>query len=516
MEAVEEAVEPILSFAWSEIEAALGTEAGDNTLEEAGRALRACAAYLALYVPPAYEAYNAAALLKERLDALADATHIVHIGPVEDCVGDKSQVFECLRLLARAAGLEPESLLVVEVFQQGEIPCIGLGFDGPGRIPPEIAIEGLLVVSMDELKGRWTLATRGGRIDTAPNGLVLRLKGMRLAPEVTDRLEPVRVLVEQGLGHCAQGDGAAALSAVDAALTVIDGEERPKEPADLKALVAEVVRERAAELEARSITIETLFASPVPAIPVNRNRLRTFFARAFEYAIRGIPGTGSVVLLVDYAKDRRAVDMVISIEGVSPDRLEAIYPASLRRAIVDAHEGACDLVVGEKNVTITVALPDPVGRALDEWMPGFEVFSERSKQVLRLLKSGGAALPKELLLAGVLEEELQRWLLPKLSEPPAMNLAHNLSLDAPGPPGSLPERRRKALTQIRRGKPRKELAEPAYAAEILWAYRVDERHRAAIGVERLDSARIERLCALLLQKLPDYVECLRLIAREHP
>jgi hypothetical protein len=149
---------------------------------------------------------------------------------------------------------------------------------------------------------------------------------------------------------------------------------------------------------------------------------------------------------------------------------------------------------------------------LDEWIPGWEGFGDRSRQMLRILKSGGPMPPEEFLLEGILEEELERWLLPKLEAPGAVNLAHELPANHSDLPGASPERLEKALGQIRKRKPRKEVVRPAYAAEILWAYRDDARSRAAVGTERLEISQLRALCEALLRRPPDYVVALRLVA----
>ncbi|MBN2309498.1 MAG: hypothetical protein JXR94_11035, partial [Candidatus Hydrogenedentes bacterium] len=137
----------------------------------------------------------------------------------------------------------------------------------------------------------------------------------------------------------------------------------------------------------------------------------------------------------------------------------------------------------------------------------------RSRQVLRLLKSGGEGPPEGFLLAGVLEEELERWLLPRLASAPVCNIAHEMAAGDDGLPGGAPQRLDKALGQIKRGKPRKEICKPPYAAEILWAFRAQERYREAVGAERLSQEDIEFLCRAMSGDRPDYAACLRLIAR---
>jgi len=116
-----------------------------------------------------------------------------------------------------------------------------------------------------------------------------------------------------------------------------------------------------------------------------------------------------------------------------------------------------------------------------------------------------------VLLAGVLEDELERWLLPRLSEPPAVNAAHEITIETSSK-GFSAERRKKVLEQIRKGKPKKEICAPSYAAEILHAFRSQARYRQAIGAERLSAEEIEMLAVNLTQPSPPFVECLRRIA----
>jgi hypothetical protein len=251
----------------------------------------------------------------------------------------------------------------------------------------------------------------------------------------------------------------------------------------------------------------------MPPIAIHRTRFRAFLTNVVKMAERSLPSGGALTVLLDYDRPRRAAELAFGITGkehVAPDRC---LLASLRRTAIEIHRGALDISEERNGVTITARFPDTVGQEVDAWIPGFEAFTERSRQALRLLKSGGVIPPADLLLARVLDEELERWLLPKLTDSVVMNLAHSLAPGQRALPGLSPDRLTKALDQIKRGKPRKEITKPAYAAEILYAFRVEERHRKAVGAEQLGVTDIERLCSLLLQAPPNYVECLRLIAR---
>jgi hypothetical protein len=506
-----EMIEPLLAYA---LEHLRGPDA-NVAREDVRRALTAGIRYLEIGRPPAYAPYNPAAVVRTALPDLADDSHAFDVDPVHDGAGDASQVVECLRVLVRGAVLAKESILVTEVLERDGVPCIALSFDGPGRFPQEIAIEGPLQVSFEEIEARWTAATRGGRIDKTPNGLMLRLAGTRIIPESSADLDPVRKAIEEAREAC-EGfpislEGAAC--AVQRAMNLLCPEEQAMQPGDLNILIADVVNKTAHRLAKASIVPETLLAGAMPPIRMRRPCLRAFFRNLVKYAETVLPAGGALIILTDYDRARRTAEITVSLEGKERADGDRYLAASLRRAIADVHQGSIAFSRGERGLTIQALLSDPVGRALDEWIRGFEAFSDRSQRVLRLLKSGGESPPEDLLLAGVLEEELERWLLPALSEPPAINLAHELPAENRGLPGSSEDRLKKALDQIKRGKPRKEITKPPYAAEILYACRADDRRRKALNADTLDVASIERLCALLLQAPLPHVECLRIIAR---
>ena len=506
MDDVLQPIEPVLSYAREHLRS---RERPDEIL----RALQASATYLGLHAPPSYETYNPADALKQRLHDLADETHEVHIERVGDCIGDADRMCDCLRMVIQGVTLEAESALIIEVFEKDEAPYVALSFDGPGRVPDLLHVEDLIPIALEELGRRWTLATRGGRLDKTPNGLLLRLRGVRKLPELEPEAGRLYECVERAAARCERAEPEGALEAVEAALAILDGEGSRTEPADLEALVNEVAGEFTDTLATHGIDLETLFASELPAVVIRRERLRTLFVNAFRLATGAVTRGGSIALLFEYQAAARALECLLTIKGAERTPMDEPYAASFRRVIEDDHGGVCECTFDRRSVTVAATLPDPVGRALDEWIPRFDVFSDRSQQMLRLLKSGGNAPPEDLILAGVLDEGLRRWLMPNLEQPAAVNIAHELRPGQDPLPGGSPERLAKALAQIRRGKPRNEIVKPAYAAELLHAFRTDERRRRAIGAEGLDAHAIERLCAALIQEPPDYAEALRLIAR---
>jgi hypothetical protein len=416
-------------------------------------------------------------------------------------------------MLVQAAVLEDESMLVAEVFDVDQTPCIGLSFDGLGHFVQEIVFNDLLRVSLEELRARWTSATRGGRVDTAPNGLLLRLAGQRILPDVTDQYEALREVVDEAARLCQEGHEAdTILAAVDKALAVIDG-ECTKSPTDLNALLTEMIQECKPKLTEHSIVIDTLLSAGLPPIVVHRKRLQAYIANLAAYAQHILPEGGAMTLLLDYDPTRRRVELTANVSGKECRLGDQCALASLDRAVVDVHGGTFEVEERPREVTVTADLPDVAGRTLDEWLPNSDIFSEKSKQVLRLLKSGGEALPEDLLLAGILEEELERWLLPKLSESRAGNLAHELLTNLKQHSRSTSDPLAKALDQVKRGKPRREIAKPRYAAPLLRAYNASERGRKALGLDGITQTEVEKLATALQGTPLDHAECLRIIAR---
>ena len=402
-------------------------------------------------------------------------------------------------------------MLVAEVFDVDQAPCIALGFDGLGHFVQEIVFNGFLRVSMEELRSRWTSATRGGRIDIAPNGLLLRLTGQRILPDVTNQYEALREVVDEAARLCQEGHEAdTILAAVDKPLAVIDG-ECTKSPTDLNALLTEMIQECKPRLTEHSIVIDTLLSAGLPPIVVHRKRLQAYIANLAAYAQHILPEGGAMMLLLDYDPTRRCVELTTNVSGKECRVGDRCTLASLRRTVVDVHRGTFEVEEKPREATLAAVLPDVAGRALDEWLPHSDVFSEKSKQALRLIESGGEAPPKDLLLAGILEEELERWLLPKLSESPASNLAHELLTNLKQHSTSDPLA--KALDQVKRGKPRREIAKPRYAAPLLRAYNASERGRKALGLDGITQTEVEKLRTALQSTPLDHAECLRIIAR---
>ena len=185
---------------------------------------------------------------------------------------------------------------------------------------------------------------------------------------------------------------------------------------------------------------------------------------------------------------------------------------SLLKRAIRFHDGEIEVELDGGEATVTFTLGDSAGQTLDAWLPHWDTFGPESRKYLRLLKSGAQAPPEDFILGGILEQELENWLLPRLQNPATTHLVKDGTFRNDGLKGSIKERLQKALDQVGRGKPKKEICQPAYAGELLWAFRSDPRHRAALGTQVLTDDELEALCAGLLAKPVDARACLTRLA----
>lgn len=479
---------------------------------EARRAVAACRVYLSLFAAPRHANYNPGAYLKTQAARLTDERRFLNIAPVVDAIGDAARVADCLRQFLFGAVLDEDTVLFTEILNENDVACAALSLDGPGRFPSEILIEGLLPISIEDLGRQWTLVTRGGRLDTTPNGLLLRLAGVRMPPEPLDGLTQAVEALERAEAALAE-NADNALAILDACIALLEGEPGSEEPVSLRAVLMELKDHFESALCGRGIAVDFLAGPDVPPIPLRRPRIRRCLASAFRYAMAVLPdGGGTLTVRAEYDGKDRGAQVLFSVHGQKFHAVSAFHLDGIRRA-ANALDAAYSFSAGESGAEISLTFVDRIGRILDAWIPGFEAFSEQSRQLLRLIKSGVPAPPEDFLLSGIIEAELERWLLPGFSSSAARTIAHELPDKASGLPGSSVPRIAKALGQLRRGKPRKEITDPSYAAEVLWLFRTDARRRKAVGAEHLDERNIEALCVALLGKPPDHAASLRLIAR---
>ncbi|MFA6243933.1 MAG: hypothetical protein WC655_23520 [Candidatus Hydrogenedentales bacterium] len=514
-------IEPALSLA-RELLSSLGGN-DDSGQREALAVMRAVRDCVELHRPPAYTEYSLDRVVESiaRTSGREKAASAQLDGRM--CIGDPVQIQVLVRALLASAVLEHDGELEWDVDLDGDVPCFALSIDGPGRFPESVDFGFGVTLPFSTAEEQWTIGTRGGRIDRALSRLSLRLKGIRVIPR--ERLDLERVCVpvyaaEEKLRMLAGGESGLlreqvirdVLDALGSALSYIDESRKAKEPSDLRALIADAMDEVKEDFGERRIGSDVTVADDIPPIVLRRSHVASSVANAGRLAVASLPQGGAFTLIADYHPAKRCVEIMCAISGKPFLETRSPYPASIRRAIEEIHGGRFEVLEDPDGVTIQLELSDPVGKTLDAWIPGFDSFSARSKQMLRLLKSGGPAPPEDFILAGVLEEELERWLLPRLSVAPATTLAHELTGEKSPLAGSVADRRSKALSQIARGRPKKEVCQPAYAAEVLWAFRHDERHRKAVASHRLSESVLKSLCEELLKTAIDYTFALRIVA----
>lgn len=478
-----------------------------NRPADARKALDAGRATLALYAPPNYIRFSPPDDLGPRMQSLASETCTVDIQPAPVCWGDLENIWTCIQSLLQAAILEADAVLQVEIFDDQTSPCIAVSIDGPGRFPLVIPSAGFIPLSQEAWGGQWTLASRNGRIDTLPNGFLLRLTGQRMAPEPCPDVVPYIEAIDAALA-------AGSIAALDQALLAMEGESPAREPVGIKAVWTETADIVQQDFLSRGIAIETLIDPSIPPLQLNRRCLRACFLHFLHWAEDAIPSAGSITFMADYQPASRTVNLALSFNGSRLSPLPAYHASALRLLAAQRLGGTIQIDRATDTAQVDIALSDETGRILDQWMPGFDRFAEPARQMLRLLKSGAPAPPEEFLLGGILESELIRWLMPKLTPATVAHLAHELPDTEPDLPQGAAPRRKKALEQIRRGKPRKEILDPSHAAEILWAIRKHERMLRAMSLEKIPAAALEELAQKLRLGAAHYLTCLRLLAAQ--
>lgn len=514
-------VEPALSCARAQLDA-LECAAARAALESCGRFLKVCR-------DPMYRNYDPGDLLR----ALADRRNprwVVEAESSRTCSGDAEQIGLLLTLLLESAVLETGSLVIVRLQNGADTPCVSVLFDGPGHFPEVFAFGASIYMTFNEFSARWTSATGGGGTVKKGAGLELRLAGGRAVSKVPGETETLLDLIREAGTRLEKGkpasDSAGAKTcdsvmttrdAINRALGLVDGPAGSITPTDLRALIQQVIAERSPSLRGRSISVENVFSSALPPIAVRRDRLRVFFSAVHAFAEENLHAGGSVTFMALYERATRCVEIKVSVAGKMDDPDSSCLLYSMKRAVVDDHRGAFEWSYEGSQVDFEARIPDPIGQALDAWIPGWEGFSDQSQQMLRMVQAragvGQEDALAQVVLSELLEKELERWLLPVLSLPAIVNAAHDIETTASGVPGASGRRLEKAFGQIRKGKPRKEIAKPLYAGELLRVFGRVPRLRSVLRVDHIPDEEVGLLSTNLLQERPDIRTCLQIVAR---
>lgn len=509
MNAALERIEPVLSFAYA--------AAMKSDWPRVSGSLRACAAFAEVRRPPAYDEFDPGEI-GARATRLSGRPVELDIEHARKVTGDIEQIVAIAHAILRGVKVEGDALLRVRVCEIDDVPAWQLVIDGPGRFPDTVDFGFGLTCPFGECESVWTSATRGGRIDSFTGRLDLRLKGVRAIPDVEigcqSLIGPLRE-AERRARICASGEFAATetesqVRDLGKLLENIDAQDDPATPCDLAAVVREVLPAR--PFPGDTPPLEVSVAPDIPASAVRRNRVARMFRTLRELGANVLTHGGSMRLEAAYDSAQRSVTVLFTASGWCENGVAERYLPSLERA-AHVHGGAMDADIAQEAIGLLITMPDAIALALDEWLPGWDTFAPRSIQMLRLLKSGGPVPPEDLILGGVLEDELERRLLPRLGVAPAATLVHDLAPRTPALTPSSPQRLEKVLAQIKRGKPKKEICAPAYAAEILWQFSVDMRHAGSVGVSGSGFPNVPDLCKALVGTPVDALRALRLLAR---
>ena len=504
-----ECTEPVLCFALS--------AAARNDWQVANEALRACVDHAELHRTREYDEYDLATMLQQSLASVECPVEIVggHAGKL---VGDAGQIAAMLRAVSRNAILEHDAALRMEIVEIDAVPILKLYIDGPGRFPNRLSLGYGLTVPFPDLELIWTAATRGGRIDARPGQLDLRLKGVRAIHETPTGCDPIvaslceaenraRILAS---GEFTPVEAVALRDCLTALLAELDAQDDPPKPCDLGALVRDYLSEMPANDE--NVPMQIAIAPDVPPVAIRRNRFGRLLGSLHALGRAALARGGALRFEAEYDTAQRSLSLCFTGQGETECDAAAIYLPSIERAL-DVHSGELAADIQPNGFTLLMTVPDSVARTLDVWLPGWHSFAPRSIQMLRLLKSGGPVPPEEMILHGVLEDELERRLLPRLGIAPAATLIHDINPRMPVLTPASPQRIEKVLSQLKRGKPKKEICAPPYAAEILWMFSRDDRHASAIGLTARQTPEIEEFCKALAGNPVDYLRALVLVGQ---
>jgi len=491
--------------------------ARERSWSDAHAVLRAARDYAEIYRSPVPAEVDAVAIIHRALSAAALRPTVS--GPASlNARGDEEQMAVVIRLLVNSARLEFDATLECALIDLDGVPAIRISIDGPGQFPSVVDLGFSFRVARDIIDAAWTNATCGGRIDAQASQLELRIKGVRMCTDMMG-LNPALLDSIRRAERCsrllASADaGAKATAAVDdlrtalqEALADIDVADDPLQPGDVAKFVRDAANTDAPE---NPVSVTVSVEGTVPPIAVRRNRIARMIELFRNLAGESLPHGGEMGISLELNATSRALSISVHTVGMTEPEPVGWFMPSIQRCIVETHRGGIESDIGARGVTVLMSMPDTVARTLDDWLPGWDTFTPRSIQMLRLLKSGGPVPPEEIILAGVLEDELERRLLPRLGVAPASHLAHDLKA-RPGLPGSSPARVEKVLGQIRRGKPKKEICSAAYAGELLHLYSIDDRHKKSIGIILSEKDALETLSRELVKNNINYYLCLKLV-----
>ncbi len=468
--------------------------------------LKAARDYATLFTDADLELYHPENIFQTFVAHFPPSSFTIHVEHVRDeRVGDPARMSACVAALLKAIERDPKTTLVVEIYEAEEhgdmIPRMSISFAGPGQVPEHFRYAERFPMSLEELSDCWTLATSGGRIDRTENGVEMRLHGMRMPPEPLELAAQVAACIGRDTS----------LEGAEESLALLE-DTAPSAMMDLERVYTEGLGEHEKALGQGGVVHSYSFGEVFPQLPLNRVRMQGFFSNLFAWAIEAMPDGGTLEALVEYDGSTREATGMVSLSSAAGSIVDSFHTSLLKRAIKH-HKGTIEIEIAEAEASVTFSLADTVGQCLDDWLPDWEAFGAESKKFLRLLKSGTQAPPEEFILGGILEQELESWLLPRLKDPVTVHMANEGTFRNEGLKGSIKERLKKALDQVGRGKPKKEICEPQYAGELLGAFRQDMRHRSALGTQVLTDEELQELCEGLLAKPVDGRACLLRLAQ---
>ncbi len=506
-------VEPALSYIYLR-------RKNPDELSQVFTALDSCERFLQIYLPPQVKTFQLVEL-RNLLQEQADARCYLADWDDATCRGDPCQIAELLGCVLNGARLEKDAIIQVSAVVKNDIPRIVLSFDGPGCFPECLALGAAVYLGFHDFEERWTAATRGGGITKTPYRLELRLAGQKPLPhsfpqaeKIVGYIEDARQILKE---KCTDpsGDSKKLEGILQNCVDLVQPKDCSLTALDVIATAKKAFEEiRQARVFSKGLC-ELRSLTSIPPLLVPRGLFHLFWKNAARLVAENAIESDTVVF-VNYNAENRLVNIRFCFVAFEASFSVECLLVSLERLVADMEGQLATKWNGKQLENTEIDLKDVIGMRLDSKLPGWEHFTAKSKQLLRMLESLPEDQSREAIrgpvLQGVLEEELEKNLLPALSLPQIVNYAYDLS-GIETPFWMAQENLEKVLSQVRRGKPKKELARRAYAAAAYWLFSKCPAFRERTGLQELSTDDIRAFCQILMEPVLDNYQALRYLAR---
>ncbi len=476
--------------------------------------LHSCLMFLRLYRPSVGQ-MSSTRQIRERLlqsDFASEST--VSVWEETSFRGDTEKVVDLLKVLSRNVIGEEGIGVCVSSRVVDRVPILEVRLDGPGAFPAELCLGAGIYLTRSAWEECWAEATCGGWCAPRSGGMDLFLAGQKEIPR--RNVFPVTLFeILSQIVSALDGSEDRMFRLIQQAMELIETEKSTPAALDVIATGRRILDEC---FDSRGISSNYHgfhVLNDVPPLVLARTDVESIWRNLANIAAESIREDAKTLFVMGYdSKKREAairLDMTIFVTNLTVECYWASIERTTRRL-----SGSCIKSPPKENQSITITLPDTIGMELDRAFPGWDCFSEKSQQMLRMVSSlpslETSSSMRETVFAGVLGDELGNMLLPTLAKPAVVNYAHDFTLSRSFE-GLSRELSEKVLDQVRRGKVKKDIARLPSAGAVLWLFKGCRIFCSETGLNALSPEEVETLCRNLLSSRPALESCLLLLAR---